>query len=146
MAEKTPQTYANHRRFIPLYHGGVGLIFTLHLAGSIWLAAQRRDVHSFFLVLFSAALILFFLYARLFALTAQDRVIRLEERLRLATLLPADLKPRIAELSPGQLIALRFASDDEIPALVRKVLDEKIGERDAIKKLIKNWRADYLRV
>jgi len=75
----------------------------------------------------------------------QDRVIRLEERLRCERLLPADLKPRIAEFTVSQLVALRFASDAELPALARKVLDEKISERKPIKQLVKNWRADYLR-
>jgi len=80
------------------------------------------------------------------ALTVQNRVIRLEERLRLATLLPADLKPRIAELTVGQLVALRFASDEELPGLVRQVLDENLTDKKEIKKRVKNWRADHLRV
>jgi hypothetical protein len=81
----------------------------------------------------------------MFALKVQDRVIRLEERLRCQRLLPADLQPRITEFAAGQLIALRFASDAELPALARKVLDEKLTERKAIKQLIKNWKPDYLR-
>ena len=81
----------------------------------------------------------------MFALSVQDRVIRLEERLRCERLLPPDLQARIVELEPGQLISLRFASDAELPALARKVLDEKMKDRKAIKQLIKNWRADYLR-
>ena len=75
----------------------------------------------------------------------QDRVIRLEERLRLAQLLPPDLAPRIHELGAGQLLALRFAGDEEIPDLTRKVLDEKIRGREEIKKLIRHWRPDRMR-
>ncbi len=84
--------------------------------------------------------------ARGYSLKVQDRVIRLEMRLRLAQVLPADLKGRIAEFTLGQLIALRFASDAELPALAKKVLDEKIEKKSDIKKLIKDWQADWHRV
>jgi cell division protein FtsL len=92
-----------------------------------------------------ALLILAFL-ARLFALGVQDRVIRLEERLRYQQLLPQDLKARINEFTTKQLVALRFASDAELPAVARKVLAEKMEERKAIKQMIQNWRADYQRI
>ena len=96
-------------------------------------------------VLLALALIAGFLSARRFALAVQDRVIRLEERLRYQRLLPADLQPRIEEFTVAQLVSLRFASDAELPALARKVLDEKMQERKAIKQLVKNWKPDYLR-
>ncbi len=83
--------------------------------------------------------------ARLFALAVQDRVIRLEERLRYERVLPADLQARCGEFSIGQIVALRFACDAELPALARKVLDDKLTERKAIKQLVKNWKPDYLR-
>jgi hypothetical protein len=86
-----------------------------------------------------------FLYARLFSLTVQDRVIRLEMRLRLERLLPPDLRSRIPEFTPAQFISLRFAGDDELPALARQVLDEKLSDRKTIKRRIKNWQADFLR-
>ena len=86
------------------------------------------------------------LFARVFALKAQDRVIRLEERLRMRELLPADLKSRIQEFSADQLIALRFASDAELPDLAATVLRDNIQARDAIKKMVKDWRADEQRV
>jgi hypothetical protein len=75
----------------------------------------------------------------------QDRVIRLEERLRYERVLPADLKARSGELNIGQIVSLRFASDAELPALAKKVLDEKLTERKAIKQLVKSWKPDYLR-
>jgi hypothetical protein len=95
--------------------------------------------------LVALALIILFLCVRLFANTVQDRVIRLEERLRMATVLPSDLRSRIPEFTKDQLIGLRFAGDAELPALARKVLDEKIANRETIKKLVQDWRADNLR-
>jgi hypothetical protein len=91
------------------------------------------------------ALLLGFLSARRMALSVQDRVIRLEERLRYERLLPADLKPRIGDFTVSQFVSLRFASDAELPVLARKVLDEKLNERKSIKQLIKSWKPDYLR-
>jgi hypothetical protein len=78
-------------------------------------------------------------------LTVQNRVIRLEERLRLARLLPADLQGRIEELTVGQLVALRFASDGELVELTRKVLTEGITDKKAIKSMVTTWRPDHLR-
>ena len=80
------------------------------------------------------------------ALKVQDRVIRLEERMRYERLLTEDLKPRIGEFTISQLVSLRFASDGELPALARKVLDGKVNDRKAIKQMVQNWRADYQRI
>ncbi|HEX7253477.1 MAG TPA: DUF6526 family protein, partial [Thermoanaerobaculia bacterium] len=96
-------------------------------------------------LLMALAILGLFFYTRTFALTVQDRVIRLEMRLRLKKVLPPDLAARILELDPGQLIALRFASDPELPDLVREVLTNDIHDRDVIKKKIKDWQGDYLR-
>ena len=84
--------------------------------------------------------------SRVMALRAQDRVIRLEERLRLAQVLPAELQPRIEELTMRQIIGLRFASDGELPQLVRKVLDGAAKTEKEIKQAVTNWRADHERV
>jgi hypothetical protein len=70
----------------------------------------------------------------------------LEERLRMETLLPDDLRPRIGEFTTGQLIGLRFASDEELPDLARRVLDEGLTDRKAIKQAVKSWRADHQRI
>jgi len=96
-------------------------------------------------VILAAALVILPLSARMFALTVQDRVIRLEERLRYERVLPAELQSRCGELTLGQIVSLRFACDAELPALARKILDEKLKERKAIKQLIKSWKPDYLR-
>ena len=95
---------------------------------------------------FAVAVILTAFFARAFAVGVQDRVIRLEERMRLAELLPADLRPRIGELTTRQLVALRFASDAELPGLVRRVLSEELRDKNAIKRLIVTWRPDHARV
>lgn len=140
-----PQTYANHARIVPAYHGAAALFIAAYLAWAIWHAVRAPGVESVLQVLFVAGVVLVFWYARVFALTVQDRVIRLEERLRLARLLPADLQPRIADFTPGQLVGLRFASDEEVPGLAREVLEKDIQDRDAIKRMIRTWRPDHLR-
>lgn len=140
------QNFANHTRYVPLFHFFAMPVFVLNFGWSLYrLKTLGISFEGIFGVLLAAALVLVFFYARQFAMGVQDRVIRLEERLRFARLLPADLQPRIGEFTAGQLVALRFASDAELPALARKVLDEKLTERKAIKQLIKNWKPDDLR-
>jgi uncharacterized membrane protein YciS (DUF1049 family) len=140
------QNFENHGKFVPAFHFFVIPMVAINLGWQVYRWERSEfTVGGFESILLAAALLLGFFYARLFALRVQDRVIRLEEQLRCQRLLPADLQPRIAEFSAGQLIALRFASDAELPALARKVLDEKLTERKAIKQLIKNWKPDYLR-
>jgi len=142
----TEQTFANHGKFVPPYHFFVIPVMLVNFGWSIyrWKVAGF-SVDGFISIVVALALLLGFLTVRLMALSVQDRVIRLEERLRYERLLPADLKPRMAEITVNQFVSLRFASDAELPALARKVLDEKLDNRKAIKQLIKNWRPDYLR-
>jgi hypothetical protein len=140
------QNLANHTKFFPLFHFFVLPVLLVNLGIQVyWLKEFWSTFRGIFNVLLALALIAGFLSARRFALAVQDRVIRLEERLRYQRLLPADLQPRIEEFSVAQLVSLRFASDAELPALARKVLDEKMQERKAIKQLVKNWKPDYLR-
>ena len=146
MAQPAPQNYANHSRFVPAFHM---VAFPILMVNFIWSIVQLVRGFSFATVmgvLMAIAFIIIFFCSRVFALKAQDRVIRLEMRLRMSELLPADLRSRIGEFTPGQLIALRFASDGELPELARRVLTEKIENQKAIKQLIKQWNPDYLRV
>jgi hypothetical protein len=146
MATDKPQSFENHARFVPMYHGVVFGIFVLNLFWSIYRVVVDLSVATVMGLLLAFAFLLLFFYARLFALTAQDRVIRLEMRLRLQSLLPPDLQSEIERFTLDQLIGMRFASDPELPSLARKVLADNITDRKAIKQLVKNWQADYLRV
>jgi hypothetical protein len=146
MANEKPQNLQNHAKLVPPFHMFVLPVLLLNAGWSIYhLVKTGISFETVLGVLLAFALLLFALYSRLFTLTVQDRVIRLEMRQRLAEILPTDLRPRIPEFTPGQLISLRFASDAELPALARKVLEEKMNDRKAIKQLIKDWQADYLR-
>lgn len=140
------QNLKNHARFVPWYHFFVLPVLVGNFGARVyfWVKAGFALSH-FFPILVAAALFLGVLYARLFALAVQDRLIRLEERLRYERVLPEELRWRADELTVNQFVSLRFASDDELPALMKKVLDEKMTSRKAIKQLIKNWRPDYLR-
>ena len=146
MRESAPQNFANHRRIIPLYHF---VIFGIFVINAIWSIVQLVRFPSWPTLLACAvalALVGLFLFARIFALAVQDRVIRLEMKLRLAKVLPPDLQGRIPELDRDQLIALRFAGDQELPDLVREVLTNDMHNRDDIKRRIKKWEADFWRV
>ena len=145
MAEKVPQNFENHGRILPAYHFVTFPLLAANLFYALYQAVTAPSWGSGMAFAVSVALILLFFLARLMALSVQDRVIRLEERLRMRELLPVDLQPRIGEFTVKQLVALRFASDGELPALARRVLDEKIADQKAIKKMVTNWRADYQR-
>ena len=140
-----PQNLSNHARYVPGYHFVLSMLLLALLGWQIYFLAIRPSVGTMMGMLLAVTLILMYWYMRVFAVTVQDRVIRLEERLRMDALFPADLKPRIAEFSPQQLVALRFASDGELPALANRVLAEGIADPKAIKAMIKEWRADHLR-
>jgi hypothetical protein len=140
------QSAANHARMVPLFHyvGGLGAIALL--VWSLIVLVRAPDAHHAMDALTAVVLMIVFWYARTFPLTAQDRIIRLEERLRMARVLPADMQPRIEEFTRAHLIAMRFAPDDELPGLARQVLDGTLQDPKAIKAAIKQWRADHLRV
>ena len=145
MAEKVPQTYANHARFVPGYHYVASLLVLVNLVFTVVQIFRRPSPTTVVAALAAVALLLVWLYQRVFVLSVQDRVISLEMRLRMEKLLPADVFARFGEFAVGQLVALRFASDAELPALARKVLDEKITDKKQIKMAVKDWRPDYLR-
>jgi Family of unknown function (DUF6526) len=150
MAERQPQNLQNHAKFDPPFH-----FFLAPVALIILIAAVMKAWHNGFdgdHIVYSIELILGGLFAlvltfkvRLYSLKVQDRVIRLEERLRLEKLLPEPLKSRIYELTEQQLIALRFASDGELPGLVQKTLAGNLKPKE-IKQAIQSWRPDYWRV
>jgi len=145
MPEQLPQTYANHRRFDPPFHFFAFGVFVLSFLYALWIAIRNPAVGTFLNLLFMAAILVLIFRVRVYSLKVQDRVIRLEERLRLASVLPDALRPRIGELSERQLIALRFASDGELSGLTLAALDERLGGEE-IKKRIQSWRADTFRV
>jgi len=152
VSQTTTQTYSNHRRLDPLFHLFVipvfvlGLILSLiHFFAHFRESDFRDNFHSFLLIIVALALLTLVFKTRLYALKVQDRVIRLEERIRLMQLLPDSLRTRIPELTEDQLIALRFASDAELTGLAQRVLNQKLSRSD-IKKAIQNWRPDNWRV
>jgi hypothetical protein len=145
MAERSSQTHANHVRLDPPFHFFVLPVLAISWIVSVVVLVRRPCFLHFWLVVFSTAITVAVIRSRQYALKVQDRVIRLEERLRLAALLPDSLRPQIAKLTEGQLIALRFASDEEVTALVERTLSANLSRAD-IKKAIKNWRPDYWRV
>jgi Family of unknown function (DUF6526) len=145
MAQEKTQSFENHNRLVHPYHM---IAIPIFMVNFIWRLVQLKDGITFasiMNVLLAIAFLILILYARLFTLTVQDRVIRLEMRLRLERLLPADLRSRIQEFTTPQLISLRFAGDEELAALARQVLDERLNDRKTIKRRIKNWQADLLR-
>ena len=147
MSQAQPQNYANHARMIPAFHFVALPILAINLFWSMGqVVANEGSFETLLAVCVALALVIIALCARLFALWAQDRVIRLEMRLKLTEILPDELKFRIGELSTSHLVALRFASDAELPDLVRKVLGGSLTEGKAIKQAITSWQADYQRV
>ena len=140
------QNYGNHRKFVPGFHGVAFGILAINFFYSLYVVVTAFSVASVIALLLAVGLIMVMLYARLFALGAQDRVIRLEERLRLQALLSPEQKNTIDKLTTEQLIGLRFASDGEVGALVATVIAEGIEDRDEIKKRVTNWRADHQRL
>jgi Family of unknown function (DUF6526) len=144
MANEKPQSFANHTHLVPIFAAG-NIVLIINFVGRLVDLRHGISFGSIMEVLVAAALIVLFVNGRTSTVRVQDRLVRLEMRLRLAGLLPADLQARIPEFTVAQLVSLRFASDAELPALARKVLDDKMTDRKAIKQLVKNWQADWMR-
>lgn len=151
MADK-PQNFANHTRFDPLFHFFLGPVFIagvimslVHFFNHLRHYSLRGNIYSFLLVVLAIAMLVHVFKTRLYALKVQDRVIRLEEQLRLMRVLPEPLRARIPELTVDQLCGLRFAPDAELPKLVEFTLAKKPSRKE-IKKAVQSWRADYWRV
>jgi hypothetical protein len=145
MADASPQNFSHHTRYDPLFHFFVLPVFAVTWIISIVFLVRRPGLHSVWLVVVVTAVLVALFKVRSYPLKVQDRVIRLEERLRLMTLSDPGLRPRIEDLTESQLIALRFASDAELPALAMRALNEKLAAAD-IKRAIQQWRPDYWRI
>jgi hypothetical protein len=145
MAQASSQNFSNHVRRDPLFHFFLIPVFAISMVASFVHLYRRPGLHSAWMTIVMIAALVAIFKIRLYALKVQDRVIRLEERLRLMNLLDVAMRPRIGEFADAQLIALRFASDGELPALAARALNEKLGAVE-IKKSIREWRGDYWRV
>jgi hypothetical protein len=139
------QNFKNHAKLVPAFHYFVIPILIVNVIWAARVAIQSPAASAIIGFATACALLVLAFLARVFALKVQDRVIRLEMRLRLRELLPAALHPRITDFTPGQLVALRFASDAELAALAESVLRDGISDKKAIKSRIKTWNPDHLR-
>ena len=143
--QSTQQNAANHARFVPGYHFVAGSLALLNLGWALYRVATRPNGDTGAALVVAVTLLLVTWYARAFPLAVQDRIIRLEERLRLARLMPPSLQQNCDALTPSQLIALRFASDSELPELATKVINDGVTDRARIKGMIREWRPDHMR-
>jgi hypothetical protein len=139
------QNYKNHGRIVPMYHFGVFAGLSVNLLWALYRFRDGLSGDAIVNLLLAVALLLMALSLRVQILTVQDRVIRLEMRRRLRDLLPAEIGARAAMIPVKQLVALRFAGDEELPGLVREVLDGTLSTGKAIKTRVRDWQADYLR-
>lgn len=142
----TTQTYSNHTRWHPPFHFFLAPVMLINLIWAIVLFFRSPGWTEGWWVVMSLAFVVLASLVRLNPLKAQDRIIRLEEQLRYQQVLPADLARQAPKLTRGQIVALRFASDEELPELIRQVLDGRLTKSSDIKKAIRNWRGDTLRV
>jgi len=145
VTQNETQSFRNHTKLVPGFHIVTLAIFVTNFAWHLQHMVRAFSASSMIAVFTAAGLLLLWYYTRMFPLAVQDRLIRLEMQVRMQQVFPADLRARIPEFTVGQLIALRFASDDELSQLARKVLDQKLTDRRAIKKMIQNWQPDFLR-
>ena len=140
------QSYKAHRRFLPPYHFFIAPVLVINVIVELARLYQYQTLYHAWAVTVAIALLGLGLMARAMALTAQTRVIRLEERLRLQKLMPVEEHATIGTLRPSQLVGLRFASDEEAPELARRCAAGDLKSSGDVKKQVKNWRADHLRV
>ena len=144
MNETAPQSFKNHSRFDPQYHLVLSTVLIVNLVIAICFLAQHYSIYSAWLVILSIAVFIPVFKIRLYPLRVQDRVIRLEERIRLQALAPTEWHTQIYRLTEDQMIGLRFAADDEVVELAKQALEHNLN-RKQIKERIKNWRADNWR-
>ncbi|MBM4183151.1 MAG: hypothetical protein FJ207_02885 [Gemmatimonadetes bacterium] len=140
------QSFEHHAKFVPAYHYWMTALLVLPTLWFGFRAASDFSVDRLVFALFAVGVVLAGFLLRFFPLGVQDRLIRLEERLRMERILPPDLRARIPELTTSQLVGLRFASDEELAELVRRVLDQGMTDRKQIKRAVRSWRADHQRI
>jgi hypothetical protein len=141
----TTQSYANHRRVFPLYHLFALPVFLANVLVALSVAVRHPSFWNAWVVVLALGLVAGAVANRASALIVQNRVIGLEMRLRLAAVLPAELRPRIPELQIKQLVGLRYAGDDELAGLVERCLRGELATADAVKRAVQHWRPDYVR-
>ncbi len=140
------QNYRNHARYRPAFHWFVLPVLLANVIITGRHLFKAPSVAAGWQVVVAVALMIGMLMARVMALTAQDRLIRLEQQLRFARILPADLQGAVANLAPRHFIGLRFASDAEVPGLIKRILAGELDRTNDIKKAVQDWQPDYLRV
>ena len=140
------QSYKNHLRFLPGFHYFVLPVLLANVVIAIRHIFKAPSLDTGWAAAVAMAIFLGILYGRRQALTVQDRLIRLEQQLRFARILPADLQAGVAELRTRHLVGLRFASDAEVPELIRRIRAGELDKTTEIKKAVRDWQADYLRV
>lgn len=139
------QNLSSHRRWYPLYHFVAAPILTLNLFLAAWHAYRIPTRWNMWYVVVAFGLVALTFAARVMALTVQDRLIRLEQRMRMQSILPAPIMARFGELSRRQIVGLRFAGNDELAGLVERCLSGELKNDEDVKKQIKNWQPDWIR-
>tara|TARA_Y100000590_G_scaffold140051_1_gene160578 strand:- start:17613 stop:18047 length:435 start_codon:yes stop_codon:yes gene_type:complete len=143
--DNAPQNYENHVKRVPIFF--VSFLFvTAYLLGSLYQVVTAPSLESIMSLIFAVGVMGILFMARAFPLGVQDRVIRLEERLRLESILGPEQRDTIAKMDTELLIGLRFASDSEVAGLLNTILEENIKDRKEVKKRVKAWRADHQRI
>ncbi|MDQ3081140.1 MAG: DUF6526 family protein [Gemmatimonadota bacterium] len=140
------QTFATHVRRPPMLYLAGTTVLVINALYAAWLLIRNPGGLTLWQLIVAAALVMVALAVRSHSTRVQDRIIRLEERLRLSRILPDDLRHRVDDLTPAQMVALRFASDSEVPDLARRALAGEFQKTAEIKQQVKDWRGDYLRV
>lgn len=141
-----PQNFANHTRWHPAFHFFILPVMLINLVWAIVSFVEAPGRSSGWWIVVSLALLMLTVFVRTYSLRVQDRVIRLEEKLRYQQVLSPSLAQQISALTPGQIVALRFAADEELEELVSAVTAGRFVKTKELKQAIKNWRADHFRV
>ena len=143
---QSAQSFENHAKYVPAYHFFASPLLFLSTLFFAYRAATAPSLDSVVALLFAVGVVVVSFFARLFALGVQDRVIRLEERLRMERVLPEPQRGRVLELTTSQLIGLRYASDEELPGLVERALSGELANGKSVKAAVTQWRADHQRI